>query len=186
MQRSAWLARAKCLGTVLISASPLAWNRSVCYVFVIVDLSKANTWKCLWGKHISSNTLKAWRDLAIISAAQDRLFDACLVRPPLQTNTKAVPLVKKGQANNVLPSCKLNEPSMLRLQMLFQSTFLEKERKPQAWEAFKTSARRFKVGVFWHFLAVRTHAVTFFFLRQTCSCRFSSRCRAIWHLITWC
>ena len=55
-----------------------------CYIFVIVDRSKANTWKCLRGKHLTSNTLKTWRDLAITSAALGRLFDARLVRPPLQ------------------------------------------------------------------------------------------------------
>ena len=58
-----------------------------CYIFVIVDRSKANTWKCLRCKHLTSNTLKTWRDRAITSVALGRLFDARLVRPPLQAHT---------------------------------------------------------------------------------------------------
>ena len=127
-----------------------------CYIFVIVDRSEANTWTCLRGKHLTSNTLKTWRDLAITSAALGRLFDACLVRPLLQAHTKAVQLTKKGQVNNILPSCKLNETSMLRLQTVVQSTLFPKK-KPQAGEAVKTSTRSVKVGIFWHRLC-RTHA----------------------------
>ena len=127
-----------------------------CYIFVIVDRSKANTWKCLRGKHLTSNTLKAWRDLAITSAALGHLFDARLVQPPLQAHTKAVQLTKKGQVNNILPSCKLNETSMLRLQTVVQSTLFPKK-KPQAGEAVKTPARSIEVGVFWH-RPCHTHA----------------------------
>ena len=69
-----------------------------CFIFVIVDHSKANTWKCLRGKHLTSKTLKTWLDLAITSAALGRLLDARLVRPPSQAHTKAVKPTKKGMA----------------------------------------------------------------------------------------
>ena len=142
-----------------------------CYVFVIVDRSKANTWKCLRGKHLTSNTLRTWRDLAITSAAPGRLFDARLVRPPLQA---PVELAKKGQVNNVLPSCKLNETSMLRLQTVVQSTLFPKKKSPRLEKLSKPPQGASKLASFDTVLAVRTLAVTFFFLRRTCSCRLSA------------
>ena len=145
-----------------------------CYVFVIVDRSKANTWKCLRGKHLTSNTLKTWRDLAITSAALGRLYDARLVRPPLQAHTKAVQLAKKGQVNNVLPSCKLNETSMLRLQTVVQSTLFPKKKSARLDNLSKPPQGASKLASFDTVLAVRTLAVTFFFLRRTCSCRLSA------------
>ena len=143
-----------------------------CYIFVIVDRSKANTWKCLWGKHLTSNTLKTWRDLAITSAALGRLFDARLVRPPLQAHTKAVQLAKKGQVSSVLPSCKLNETSMLRLQTVVQSTLFPKKKSARLENLSKPPQGASKLASFDTMLAVRTLAVTFF-LRRTCSCRLS-------------
>ena len=144
------------------------------YIFVIVDRSKANTWKCLRGKHLTSNTLKTWRALAITSAALGRLFDARLVRPPLQAHTKAVQLAKKGQVNNVLPSWKLNETSMLRLQTVVQSTLFPKKKSPRLEKLWKPPQGALKLASFDTVLAVRTLAVTFFFLRRTCSCRLSA------------
>ena len=145
-----------------------------CYFFVIVDRSKANIWKCLRGKHLTSNTLKTWRDLAITSAAPGRLFDARLVRPPLQAHTKAVQLAKKGQVNNVLPSCKLNETSMLRLQTVVQSTLFPKKKSARLENLSKPPQGASKLASFDTVLAVRTLAVIFFFLRRTCSCRLSA------------
>ena len=143
-----------------------------CYIFVIVDRSKANTWKCLRGKHLTSNTLKMWRDLAITSAALGGLFDARLVRPPLQAHTKAVQLAGKGQVNNVLPSCKLNEMSMLRLQTVVQSTLFPKKKSPRLEKQSKPPQGASKLVSFDTVLAVRTLAT--FFLRRTCSCRLSA------------
>ena len=209
-----------------------------CYIFVIVDRSKASTWNCLGGKHLTSNALKTWRELAITSAAPGRLFDARLVRPPMQAHTKAVQLAKKGQVKNVLPSCKLNETSMLRLQTVVQrhdwwdrngrylrrfalfelhqeekqcfflmklkqsetskistipvspimSLFnqfstrsvssskyiVSKEKIPRLGKLSKPPQGASKLAPFDTVLAIRTHAVTFFFLRRTCSCRLSS------------
>ena len=145
-----------------------------CYIFVIVDRSKAKTWKCLRGKNLTSNTLKTWRDLAITSAALGRLFDARLVRPPLQAHTKAVQLAKKGQVNNVLPSCKLNETSMLRLQTVVESTLFPRKKIPRLEKLLKPPQGASKLASFDTVLAVRTLAVTFFFLRRACSCRLSA------------
>ena len=144
-----------------------------CYIFVIVDRSKANTWKCLRGKHLTSNTLKTLRDryLAITSAALGRLFGARLIRPPLQAHTKAVQLAKKGQVNNVLPSCKLNETSILRLQTVVQSTLFPKKKSAMLENLSKPPQGASKLAPFDTVLAVRTLAATFFFLRRTCSCR---------------
>ena len=128
-----------------------------CYIFVIVDRSKANTWKCLRGKHLTSNTLKTWQDLAITSAALGRLFDTRLVRPPLQAHTKAVQLAKKGQINNVLPSFQVERNVNAKTSTSSSKYIVSKEKKPQAGEALKTSARSVKVGVFWH-RPCRTHA----------------------------
>ena len=146
-----------------------------CYIFVIVDRSKANTRKCLRGKHLTSNTLKTWRDLAITSAALGRLFDARLVRPPLQAHTKAVQLAKKGQLNNVLPSCKLNETSTLRLQTVVQSTLFPKKKAP-GWRSCQNPCIERQS---WRLLSpslpyAHLRWVTFFFLRRTCSCRLSA------------
>ena len=147
-----------------------------CDIFVIVDLSKAKTWKCLRGKHLTSNTLKTWRDLAMTSAALGRLFDARLLRPPMQAQTKGVQLAKKGQVNNVLPSSKLNETSMLRLQIVVQSTLFPKKKSPSLVKLSKPPPRSVKVGVFWH-RPCRTHAGGDLLLSssaQPCSCRLSS------------
>ena len=145
-----------------------------CYIFVIVDRSKANTWTCLRGKHLTSNTLKTWRDLATTSAALGRLFDARLVRPPLQAHTKAVQLAKKGQINKVLPSCKWNKTSMLRLQTVVQSTLFPKIKSPRQDRLSKPPQRASKLASFDTVFGVRTLAVTFFFVRRTCSCRLSA------------
>ena len=107
------------------------------------------------------------RDLAITSAAPGRLFDACLVRPQLQAHTKAVQLAKKGQVNNVLPSCKLNETSMLRLQIVVQSTLFPKKKSARLENLSKPPQGASKLASFDTVLAVRTQAVTFFFLRGT-------------------
>ena len=130
-----------------------------CYMFAIVDRSKANTWKCLRGKHLASSTLKTWRDLAITSAAlaTGRLFDARLVRPPLQAHTKAVELAKKGQVNNVLPSCKLNETTMLRLQTVVQNALFPKKKNAPGGRSCQNLRKDVKVDVFWHH-PCRTHA----------------------------
>ena len=158
-----------------------------CYIFVIVDRSKANTWKCLRDKHLTSNTPKTWRDLAMTSAAPGRLFDARLVRPPLQAHTKAVQLAKKGQVNNVLPSCTLNETSMLRLQTVARSALFPKKKSPRLEKLSKPPQGASKLASFDTVLAVRTLAVTFFFLRLTCSCRLSGSLSSFtWHLISWC
>ena len=145
-----------------------------CYISVIVDCSKAKTWKCLRFKHLTSYTLKTWWDLAITCAALGRLLDARLVRPPLQTHTKAVQLAKKGQVNNVLPSCKPNETSMLRLQIVVQSTLFPKKISPWLEKLSKPPQGASKLASFDTFVAVRMHVVTFFFLRRTCSCRLST------------
>ena len=156
-----------------------------CYIFVIVDRSKANTWKCLRGKHLTSNSLKTWRDLAITSAALGRLFDARLVRPPLQAHTKAVQLAKKGQVNNVLPSCKLNETLMLRLQTVVQSTLFPKKKAPgwricqnlrkerQSWRLLTPSSPYARLR--WPSSSSAEHVLV------TCQLR----CRVTWHLISW-
>ena len=153
-----------------------------CYIFVIVDRSKANTWKCLRGKHLTSNTLKTWRGLALTSAALGRLFNARLVGPPLQAHTKAVQLAKKGQVNNVLPSCKLNETSMQRLQTVVQSTLFPKKKSARLENLSKPPQGASKLASFDTVLAVRTLAVTFFFLRRTCSCRLSASLPSHVHL----
>ena len=119
------------------------------------------------------------QELAITSAALGRLFDARLVRLPLQAHTKAVQLqlAKKGQVNNVLLSCKLNGTSMLRLQIVVQSTLFPKKKSPRLEKLSKAPQGASKLASFDTVLAVRTHAVTFgvtFFLRRTCSCRMSS------------
>ena len=157
-----------------------------CYIFVIGNGSKANTWKCLGSKHLTSNTLKTWRDLAITSAALGRLFNARLIRPPLQAHTKAVQLAKKGQVNNVLPSCKLNETLMLRLQIAVQSTLFPKKKSPRLEKLSKPLQGASKLASFDNVLAVAR-------LRWPSSssaehvlvaCRV--RCPVIWHLISWC
>ena len=69
MQRSAWLARAKCLGTVLISASPLAWNRSG------FDLNPQTFLRKLRGKRANTTSI-FFRLLACHSVSRGRLEDA--------------------------------------------------------------------------------------------------------------
>ena len=109
-----------------------------CYIFVIVNRSIANTWKCLEGKHLTSNTLKTWRDLVITPAALSRLFDASLVRPPLQAHTKAVQLAKKGQVNNVLPSLQVEQTVNAKTSNSSSKYIVSKEKHCAKWVAKPT------------------------------------------------
>ena len=92
----------------------------------------------------------------------------------LQAHTKAVQLAKKGQVSNVLPSCKLNETSMLRLQTEVQSTSFPKKKSARLENLSKPPQGASKLASFDTVLAVRTLGVTFFFLSRTCSCRLSA------------
>ena len=167
-----------CIQTIVLLFWPGTWHRSFfacntfecvqisvfCYIFV----SKVHTWKCLRGNHLIR------RDLAITSAALGRLFDARLVRLPLQAYTKAVQLAKRGQIKNVLLSCKLNKMSMIRLQTVVQSTLFPTKKSPSLEKLSKPPQGESKLSSFDTVLAVRTLAVTFFFLRRTCCYRSSA------------
>ena len=104
------------------------------------------------------------------SAALGRLFDARLVRPPLEAHTNAVQLAKKGQVNNVLQvernvNAKTSNSSSKYIVLKEKSPSLEKLLKPPQGAS--------KLASFDTVLAVRTLAVTFF-VRRTCSCRLSA------------
>ena len=76
--------------------------------------------------------------------------------------------------NDVLLSSKLNEASMVKLQTVVQSTLFPKKKRPRLEKLSKPPQGPSKLASFDAVLAVRTLAVTFFFLRRTCSCRLSA------------
>ena len=63
---------------------------------------------------------------------------------------------------------------MLRLQIVVQSTLFPKKKSPRLEKLSKPPQGASKLASLDNVFAVRTHAVTFFFLRRTCSCRLSS------------
>ena len=63
---------------------------------------------------------------------------------------------------------------MLRLQTVVESTLFPRKKSPRLEKLSKPPQRASKLASFDTVLAVRTLAVTFFFLRRTCSCRLSA------------
>ena len=74
---------------------------------------------------------------------------------------------------------------MLRLQTVVESTLFPRKKSPRLEKLSKPPQRASKLASFDTVLAVRTLAVTFFFLRRTCSCRLSASLSSYltWHLI---